>query len=486
MGTPRFGAITALAALAAALWPAPVTAVAPRPPAPADDSARDSRRLWPSAGDPGDLREPGLPSARDPRHPGLPSVRDPRRPGLPSARKSGRPGPPSVRDPRRPRPPAGEARDSGRSAGDLAVPPPPPVRNAILRVTDVLTPDPLIAGARAVYALTVANTGDRDADDVLVTGLLDENLALGLLPADCSATGHTVVCGGSGLTIAPGRDITYELPVTTSPALPDGTNLTNRAYVTSPNATADEAQLIIRARSVADVEIVKHAPATAPTGGTVAYRLTVVNHGPSQAVDVTVQDHLGGDGATLPAECSAAGPALTCPLGVLDPDERRTFGYTVVPGVAGLMEGCATVHTGGRERNTADNRSCAGTTVMGDPPSSDPALGTGETTDEVAEEAADETAGGTGDGAARSREHDARGHHEKAGQAGAENGDGQDEPKSLAAGGEVPAPAHHRTQSLPLTGASLWMLGLGVAVLLAIGLLVRSFSRRDPRPGRTR
>ncbi|MEV5891905.1 hypothetical protein [Nonomuraea fuscirosea] len=464
MGTPRFGAITALAALAAALWPAPVTAVAPRPPALLDDSARDSGQFRPSVGGPRDLRDPGLPSARDPR----------------------RPEPPSARDPRRPRPPAGDVGNSGRSAGDLAVPPPPPLRNAILRVTDVLTPDPLIAGATAVYALTVANTGDRDADDVLVTGLLDENLALGLLPADCSATGHTVVCGGSGLTIGPGRDITYEIPVTTSPTLPDGTNLTNRAYVTSPNATADEAQLIIRARSVADVEIVKHAPATAPTGGTVPYRLTVVNHGPSQAMDVTVRDHPGGDGATLaerPAECPASGPALTCPLGVLNPDERRTFTYTVVPGVAGLMESCATVHTGGREQNTADNRSCAGTTVMGAPPSSDPALATGETTDGVAEEAAEQAADGTGDGAARSREHDDQ---EKAGQAGPEIGDGQGEPKSSAAGVEVPAPAHHRTQSLPLTGASLWMLGLGVAVLLAIGLLVRSFSRRDPHPGRTR
>ncbi len=450
MGTPRFGAITALAALAATFWPAPVTAVAPRPPAPVAD---DSRLLWPSV--------------RDPREPGPPSIREPRQPG-----------PPSARDSRRPGRPGGEAGNSGRSAADLAVPPPPPDRNAILRVTDVLTPDPLIAGASAVYAVTVANTGDRDADDVLVTGLLDQDLALGLLPADCSATGHTVVCGGSGLTIAPGREITYEIPVTTGPELPDGTNLTNRAYVTSPNATADEAQLIVRARSVADVEIVKHAPATAPAGNHVAYRLTVVNHGPSQAVDVTVQDHPGGDGSTIaerPAECPATGPALICPLGELAPNERRTFTYTVIPGVSGLIESCATVHTGGREENTADNRSCAGTTVIGAAPSPDPT----PTTDGVAEEE-------TGDGAARSREHHDREEHKQAGPIGSEIADGQGEPMAPAAGAEVPAPAHHRTQSLPLTGASLWMLGLGVAVLLAIGLLVRSFSRRDPRPGRTR
>ncbi|GAA2828570.1 hypothetical protein GCM10020220_016800 [Nonomuraea rubra] len=46
----------------------------------------------------------------------------------------------------------------------------------------------------------------------------------------------------------------------------------------------------------------------------------------------------------------------------------------------------------------------------------------------------------------------------------------------------MPPPAHHTTPELPLTGASVWMLGLGVAVLLAIGLLVRYFSRRD-EPG---
>jgi LPXTG-motif cell wall-anchored protein len=34
-----------------------------------------------------------------------------------------------------------------------------------------------------------------------------------------------------------------------------------------------------------------------------------------------------------------------------------------------------------------------------------------------------------------------------------------------------------------MTGVSVWMLWLGVAVLLAVGLLVRYFSRREPTDG---
>jgi hypothetical protein len=51
-------------------------------------------------------------------------------------------------------------------------------------------------------------------------------------------------------------------------------------------------------------------------------------------------------------------------------------------------------------------------------------------------------------------------------------------PSPAPAGDGTVAPERHR-ERLPMTGVSLWLLGLGVPVSLAIGLLVRYFSRRD-------
>ncbi|MBF8194731.1 DUF11 domain-containing protein, partial [Nonomuraea sp. K274] len=224
----------------------------------------------------------------------------------------------------------------------------------------------MVAGAAFVYTVTVTNTGDQDARDVRITDTLDEGAIARRLPDGCSLSAQTVTCGGPGLTVAPGESVTYEIPVTMDPALPDGTNVTNRAQVSATGARGDSTRLISQTRALADLEIVKTAPATANADGPITYSLRVTNHGPSQAMDVTVRDAVDGDRAAItgrPAECAGEGPTLTCPLGTLAPNTSRTFRLTVTPEVPGLIENCATVDAGGREENVADNRSCASTHV---------------------------------------------------------------------------------------------------------------------------
>ncbi|GAA2828561.1 hypothetical protein GCM10020220_016790 [Nonomuraea rubra] len=151
-------------------------------------------------------------------------------------------------------------------------PSPSPI-GAVLRITARVAPDPVIIGTESVYTLTVANTGDTDANDVIVAAVLDHNLTPGGLPGACSLTGRTIACGGPGLTVPAGRSTTYELPVTTDPALGDGTPLTTRAHVTAPGVPGDAAQLTTEAVTRADVELSKTAPAS--TDGTITYTLTV-------------------------------------------------------------------------------------------------------------------------------------------------------------------------------------------------------------------
>ncbi|MBO2453191.1 DUF11 domain-containing protein [Actinomadura barringtoniae] len=245
-------------------------------------------------------------------------------------------------------------------------------RNANLQVTKSVSPDPMTIGAEAVYTVTVTNSGDSAASDVTVTDALPSEVTVGTAPSGCAVSGQKVTCGGTGVSVPAGGSITYQIPVTVDPSLSDGTNLTSRADVSTstPGAQAQGTQLISQTRTLTDVEITKTGPATVNPDGTITYTIKVVNHGPSDAVDVTVQDPTNGNLTTivdLPAECPASGLTVTCPLGRLGPGETKTFTFTVKVN-AGVNDGtsianCAMVYTGSRETDTDNNNSCMDTIV---------------------------------------------------------------------------------------------------------------------------
>ncbi|MFC4005859.1 hypothetical protein ACFOY2_01400 [Nonomuraea purpurea] len=341
------------------------------------------------------------------------------------------------------RPPLG-----GQGDGDTT--PAPTPKGPDLRLTS--SSEPVVAGAESVYTVTVTNTGEQDAQDVTVTGTLDPALTPGRLPAPCSRSApRAFTCQASA--IAPGQSVSYDIPVTASPSLPNGTNLTNHADAASAGTAGDSSKLAVRTRSRADVEIVKTGPPTVQAGSGVTYTLTVRNHGPSDAVDVVVRDPAGGITAR-PSECPGDGQPLTCSLGTLAPDQSRTLTFT------GAISDCATVNTASPEDDTGDNRSCT-TTVEVQPiptPQESPvqeAEPTPEPTPETQEAELLEVP--------------------------VEVPNAPREP--LAAAGREPVRA---PDTLPLTGVPMWVLGLGVAVLLSIGLLVGYFSRLEGRKGKRR
>ncbi|MEO3884226.1 hypothetical protein [Nonomuraea sp. B5E05] len=361
-------------------------------------------------------------------------------------------------------PSAGEpAPKSGRGApGPRPVGPP----SASLRIGQAAVPDPLVIGGQAVYTVTVTNVGDSAAEAVTITGTLDEHVAPGPLPDGCVLNGRTITCGGPALTIPAGRSVTRSFPVVIDPDLSDGTALSSRAEVIASGAQGDSAQLLTEARAArADVTITKAATLTA--GGAIAYAVTVVNEGLTPATGVTVRHPAGG--ATIadrPPECPGTGPALVCSLGTLAPSERRTFMFTLAPGEPGLVRNCATVSADGDEANTANNRSCTSTAVKPvraattDEPAPDEPTPAAEPTEVKG------AAPGPGPREAAPGERAGRHEHRSAAHDRAPRAEGLEDQRPL-----------------PMTGVSIWMLGLGTAVLLAIGLLVRYFSRRDRASG---
>ncbi|MGE6736659.1 CARDB domain-containing protein, partial [Streptomyces sp. NPDC059900] len=241
---------------------------------------------------------------------------------------------------------------------------------ANLQISKSVTPDPLVIGDNAVYTLTVTNSGDEDASGVTVTDQLGDGISVGGLPDSCTAQGQTVTCGGSGVTVPAGATREFQIPVTVDPSLSDGTNIRNQADVLQDGSQRASTTLISQSTTLTDVEITKTATPEVEADGTYTFTLTVTNHGPSNAVDVTVQDPTDGNLSSIverPEECPDSGLTITCPLGTLAPDETRTFTVTMRanPDAEGqTITNCAQVYTGSRENNTENNRSCATTDVV--------------------------------------------------------------------------------------------------------------------------
>ncbi|NRQ39200.1 DUF11 domain-containing protein, partial [Nonomuraea sp. NN258] len=225
----------------------------------------------------------------------------------------------------------------------------------------------MIIGDQAYYTVVVRNTGDTAAQDVTVTDTLDPELEPGAAPDGCTVSGQTVTC--EGITIPAGGSYTVRIPVTVDSDVSDGTNVRNRAEASSPSTGTVSTEAINQTRTLTDVEIDKSGTAEVQPDGSIVYTVVVTNHGPSDAVDVTVQDETNGNLtsiAQLPPECPASGLTITCPLGTLKPGESETLTFVLTAGsdlpAGTVIPNCAKVYTGSREDDTDNNESCTDTT----------------------------------------------------------------------------------------------------------------------------
>ena len=188
------------------------------------------------------------------------------------------------------------------------------------------------------------------------------------LPAGCTSSAQTVTC--TEATIPAGGSVTYDIPVTLSPSLSDGTNISLQGLVSAADAPSANTQLIVPAFTKVDVAIEKTGPATVAPDGTITYTITVTNHGPSNAQSVTWHDPTDGNLTTITSyPCGNTGLTVTCDVGTLAPGETRTFTLTVKVN-SGVPDGtvisnCATVYTGSPDTNPGNNQSCTETTVGG-------------------------------------------------------------------------------------------------------------------------
>ncbi len=205
-------------------------------------------------------------------------------------------------------------------------------REASLRITKSATPDPAVAGTPLTWTITVGNDGPSTSEAVVVTDALPASmLSPTITPSVGSLTGDDWSVG----TLAVGATETLTISGVLDPASTDPT-IANSATVTSstPNPGQTSATVVTPVVVRADLAISKRI-VTSPViaGQPVEWEITVVNNGPSTAVDTQVVDTLAagltaGSAVIDPADGTCAGSS--CSIPVLTPGQSVTIAVTAL------------------------------------------------------------------------------------------------------------------------------------------------------------
>ncbi|NEA30657.1 DUF11 domain-containing protein [Streptomyces sp. SID13031] len=198
--------------------------------------------------------------------------------------------------------------------------------SADLSIAKSVEPSPLVAGGEGVYSLKVHNAGPSTAQAVTVTDEVPAGLTLlTATSADgaCTVTGAAVSCVLGAL--APGSDAVVVLRVKVASAQTGA--ITNSGSISAQTPDPDPANntgtVTTNVVQSADLEVIKTSDEKSATaGGGVTYRVSVVNHGPSDATSVEVADTLPAGLTPISVEtglgsCTTTGQAIRCALGTL-------------------------------------------------------------------------------------------------------------------------------------------------------------------------
>jgi uncharacterized repeat protein (TIGR01451 family) len=232
-------------------------------------------------------------------------------------------------------------------------------------------------GGSFSYTVDVTNLGPDPAAGTIVTDPVDTSLlTVTSLPAGCDLPGSTVTCLVGSLAVGQTKTLTFTVTVAAGAA--PGTLVTNCAAAGSDSVLLTRelnracTQTVVLPTRRALLSITKSAPAQARPGETITYTLSVTNHGPNTATDVTIKDPLPdmslGTITSLPPGCTLASSAVTCDLGTMAPGETKTLTVEVRVGTdvpdAAVIGNCAAVYSTTSSPDLAGAQSCVNTLVL--------------------------------------------------------------------------------------------------------------------------
>jgi len=198
----------------------------------------------------------------------------------------------------------------------------------VLKTVDNAAPN---VGDTVTFTITAHDAGPNDATGVVVVDVLPAGLALVSATASqgtyASATGDWTI----GALTAAGATSTATLTIVAT--VQDAGALTNTASVTTsdqpdPNSTNNSASASLNGNPLADLAVTKSGPATVTPGNDVVYTIVVTNNGPSDAVNVVVDDPTPAD-LTFVGNAGACESAYPCTIAALASGASATITTTM-------------------------------------------------------------------------------------------------------------------------------------------------------------
>ena len=193
---------------------------------------------------------------------------------------------------------------------------------ADLVVTNVGSPNPVLAGNNITYTVVITNNGPSTASTLAFTEAIPANTTFVSAAATSgtggwTCTGISISCSNPSFVM--GASTTFTVVVKVGAGTASGTVITDTATVSSsttdpnPSNNFAIATVVVATAGQADLAITKTGtPSAVLAGNNITYTITVKNNGPAAAANVTLTD-------TLPANTTvvsiAAVPAAgwTCP-----------------------------------------------------------------------------------------------------------------------------------------------------------------------------
>jgi len=240
-------------------------------------------------------------------------------------------------------------------------------------------PATVVAGTNLTYTITVANAGPSTAASVVMKDTIPAQVSV--LTVTPSVGSCTAGIPGNPLqpltctlgSLASGANATVTVVTLVSSAVPDGTVINNNATVSSAagdsNNANNSATAAVTAQARADLGIVKTSdkPTYKPSK-TIAYTVSVTNHGPSDALAVIVTDNLPtiqqASYLSDTGGCTLSGLILTCNLGNMPVGTTKSFNiYERVNGSKGSIPNTASVASSTTDPGPTSNTSTLVVTV---------------------------------------------------------------------------------------------------------------------------
>ncbi len=216
-----------------------------------------------------------------------------------------------------------------------------PTSGADLAVSEPATANVVIGGDNLTYTATVLNQGPQDATDVTLKETLPATFtAISAQPSQgtCSGT-TTITCALGAMADPSSATVDFTVKPTSPGIFTDGLQIT----ATQPdlNSKNNSASMTVTAVLPADLAVSGAASETvAKIGDNVSFTITITNHGPGTANNVSLTDSLSDPLLQLTSLAISQGSCaqqITCSIGTLASGASVTLTFVVAMTTAEIL-----------------------------------------------------------------------------------------------------------------------------------------------------